>query len=371
MNRGVNLGNWLVLEKWMSPELFAGTSAEDETYLCRQLDETARRERFKVHRDSWISGRDFSYLAARGLDLVRLPVPYWVFGDHEPLVGCIEYVDKAFGWAERYGIKILVDLHTVPDSQNGFDGGALCGVCKWHQQPDKVEVALEVLERLAARYRGREGLWGIEVVNEPISPELWVLLDVPRRYPAVDKEHAEGSEGVPTEFLKDYYRRAYARIRAQAEDIRVVFHDGFRDEWYGFFTEPDFTNIAVDTHQYLLMHTVRTGDQGLDGYLDYIQHDLANKLQEMAAHLPVLVGEWCLDTSSKKANALSPPEKLEYYRNLWTAQSKAFVPATAWTYWAYKVLVDDPERDVWDLGKAVDLGYLPDNFAATATADRR
>jgi hypothetical protein len=31
MIRGVNLGNWLVLEKWMSPEPFAGTDAEDES----------------------------------------------------------------------------------------------------------------------------------------------------------------------------------------------------------------------------------------------------------------------------------------------------------------------------------------------------
>ena len=28
--KGVNLGNWLVLEKWMSSELFHGTEAEDE-----------------------------------------------------------------------------------------------------------------------------------------------------------------------------------------------------------------------------------------------------------------------------------------------------------------------------------------------------
>ena len=37
--RGVNLGNWLVLEKWMEPELFRGTTAEDETELCIQLGE--------------------------------------------------------------------------------------------------------------------------------------------------------------------------------------------------------------------------------------------------------------------------------------------------------------------------------------------
>ena len=34
---GVNLGNWLVLEKWMNPSLFAGVDAEDETDLCMRL----------------------------------------------------------------------------------------------------------------------------------------------------------------------------------------------------------------------------------------------------------------------------------------------------------------------------------------------
>ena len=32
--RGVNLGGWLVLEKWMTPSLFAGVQAEDETSWC-------------------------------------------------------------------------------------------------------------------------------------------------------------------------------------------------------------------------------------------------------------------------------------------------------------------------------------------------
>jgi glucan 1,3-beta-glucosidase len=285
MNRGVNLGNWLVLEKWMNPELFAGTSAEDETYLCQELSDDVKLDRYKMHRDSWISDRDFAYLAARGLDLVRLPVPYFVFGCYEPFVGCIDYVDKAFRWAEQYQIKILLDLHTVPDSQNGFDAG-ICGVCKWHKNPEYVDVALEVLEQLAIRYRQSESLWGIEAINEPISPELWDLLDVATRYPAVDKEYAKGSEGVPTDFLRDYYRRAYERIRAHSEDVRIVFHDGFRDGWYDFFTEPDFTNITVDTHQYLRMHTVLTGDQDLDGYLSYIRSDLSAKVQEMSSYFP-------------------------------------------------------------------------------------
>jgi glucan 1,3-beta-glucosidase len=45
IGKSVNLGNWLVLEKWMSPALFASTNAEDEIYLCMDLDEKVRHER--------------------------------------------------------------------------------------------------------------------------------------------------------------------------------------------------------------------------------------------------------------------------------------------------------------------------------------
>lgn len=40
--KGVNLGGWLLLERWMSPSLFAGTDAVDEYTLmqagCSQED---------------------------------------------------------------------------------------------------------------------------------------------------------------------------------------------------------------------------------------------------------------------------------------------------------------------------------------------
>ncbi len=51
----------------------------------------------------------------------------------------------------------MIDLHTVPESQNGFDNGGLTGVCKWAQNTDLVEYTLNVLERLARRYQRRTG----------------------------------------------------------------------------------------------------------------------------------------------------------------------------------------------------------------------
>jgi glucan 1,3-beta-glucosidase len=364
MMTGVNLGNWLVLEKWMSPELFDGTSAEDEVHLWRELSETAARERFKVHRDSWVADRDFVYLAANGIELIRIPVPFFIFGDVPPYIGCIEYLDKAFEWAQRHGQKILIDLHTVPGSQNGFDNGGICGVCTFHKKPENVEFALTVLERLAARYRDHPSLWGVQVLNEPISQELWDAIDIPTRYPAVDPEEAAGSEPVPTEFLKRFYRDAYARIRAAAPDATVVFHDGFRiEEWKGFFTEPDFENVVLDTHLYLMTLTWSAGDHSLDDYLAFIADRFAGDVREAARDVPVMIGEWCLDTAATEATVLSGEERRSYFRQIADAQLRAWEPAVAWTYWSYKLHTEDPKHDPWDMGRAIELRWLPEGLA--------
>lgn len=211
--KGVNLGNWLVLEKWMSPSLFEGTTAEDEYYLPTQLSREVYEARIKIHRSEYITERDFTRIKSMGMDAVRIPVPYFIFGDREPFIGCIEELDKAFCWAEKYGLQILIDLHTAPDSQNGFDNGGISGVCKWSQQPDEVEFELTVLERLAERYGKREGLWGIEVLNEPVLEDMWESMKVTERYPAADPEKAKGTKPNTMEFVRDFYLRAYDRIR--------------------------------------------------------------------------------------------------------------------------------------------------------------
>jgi glucan 1,3-beta-glucosidase len=45
---GVSLGGWLVLEKWMTPSLFAGLDATDETSFCVELGAEAE-ERLSRH----------------------------------------------------------------------------------------------------------------------------------------------------------------------------------------------------------------------------------------------------------------------------------------------------------------------------------
>lgn len=224
---GVNLGNWLVLEKWMQPFLFEENCAEDEVWLNRKVPAKKLRPLMKKHRDTYIEEADFAKIAAHGINAVRLPVPYFVFGDRKPYSGCIEYVDQAMDYAEKYGLKVLIDLHTVPGGQNSYDNGGITGVCKWHRNPKEVAYVLYVLERLGKRYGHRKGLLGIEVLNEPIS--FRVYLFAPSRKQALDQGEAIGSSHVPMRFLKTFYKEAYETLRAvMAPEKLIVFHDGFR-----------------------------------------------------------------------------------------------------------------------------------------------
>ena len=102
MMKGVNLGGWLVLEKWIAPALFAGVEAEDETYLCKELGRERATERLTAFRDTFIGRRDFAEIADKGFQAVRIPIPFFLFDDVGPYIHCYEYVDKAFEWAEEW-----------------------------------------------------------------------------------------------------------------------------------------------------------------------------------------------------------------------------------------------------------------------------
>lgn len=381
--KGVNLGNWLVLEKWMSPELFAGTTAEDEYYLPTQLDRSVYEARMRQHRAEYITERDFVTMRAIGLNAVRIPVPYFIFGDRPPFLGCIEELDHAFDWAERYGLKILIDLHTAPDSQNGFDNGGICGVCKFFQEPEEIEFVYTVLERLAERYGKREGLWGIEILNEPVSPAMWE--NVTQRYKPVEPLKAKGSRGYEASELKEFYLTAYDRLRKSLPVEKVVvFHDGFDIKlWKDFMRDKErYQNVVLDTHQYLMMAEMFGAEQSLEGYQKFVEEHWAADIVEMSEYFPVICGEWCLfnslacgrDTKGGQSvlngemetitATISDEEKKEIYRELDAIQKAAWDKGAGYFYWSYKLLIDTVRTDdwkgwdAWDLGRCVDFGWF-------------
>jgi glucan 1,3-beta-glucosidase len=359
--RGVNLGGWLVLEKWMTPSLFVGLNATDETTYCVELGAQAE-PRLKQHWNTFITRDDFAWIAATGINAVRIPLGHWIFGADYPyhrsygevahpfVTGGIDILDRAFDWAEELGLLIILDLHAAPGCQNGFDNGGIKDVCEWHTQPEYLEHSLRVLEQLAKRYHQRPSLHAIEVLNEP----RW---------------------DIDTQLLKQYTTAAYQRIRnfCSPEQVAVVFHDGFRSfhEYTGFLTPPSFNNVLFDIHRYQCFDR-KDIDTDIYGHIEKSVVAWKNEadalIQDRGAS--TIVGEWSLGLDLKVVSlwangpfnhALEDLDDFQLsvaYRGYAAAQLATFEKYLGWFFWSYK----SETTPAWCFRECVQRGWLPERF---------
>ena len=72
----------------------------------------------------------------------------------EPYIqGQLPYLDKAVDWACRYGLKVIVDLHGAPGSQNGFgSSGRVVDDPKWHTESGVVARMNDIIRKLASKF---------------------------------------------------------------------------------------------------------------------------------------------------------------------------------------------------------------------------
>lgn len=359
--RGVNLGGWLLLEKWMAPSLFEGMEATDETTWCAELGPAAPA-RLKAHWERFITRDDFEWLAKAGINTVRIPVGHWIFGPPYPyhpkygenpfpfVEGGIDMLDRAFEWAEALGIFVIIDLHAAPGCQNGFDNGGIKDVCEWHTQEEYIAFSVEVLSRLAERYAASPVLYGIEVLNEP----RW---------------------DVPTDILKSYYLAAYQAIREHCppERVAVIFHDGFRShrEYLGFMQPPEYQNVIFDIHRYQCFDRADL-DMDIHGHLRKTEDQWRQEAEDIRQELklPAIVGEWSLGLNLEVVSlwadgpfdyALQHLDRFQQdvaYRAFGAVQLLTFERYRGWFFWSYRT-ESAPE---WCFRDCVERGWLPPRF---------
>jgi glucan 1,3-beta-glucosidase len=314
---GVNLGGWLVLEPWLTPSLFDGVQAEDEHSWCVELG-TARHARLDHHRKTFITDDDFKVMAEQGIDAVRIPVGYWIFADTEPYVGGIKYLDQAVHAAATRNIKVLIDLHGAPGSQNGWDHSGQRGAITWHLNPSYVSQTVDVLGKLAERYGDEPKVWGIEVLNEP----HW---------------------DIPKDVLATFYEAAYKEIHGKAPRLAVVISDSFRPWlWADVLSGPEFDKVVLDSHLY---QCFSAEDQALDitGHIKKAQTEWRETINEVQQTRPMIIGEWSIALE----NYQSVTDKQLYA----AAQLDVFAQAAGEFYWTYKKEVKDDWH--WAYAKAV------------------
>lgn len=326
---GVNLGGWLILEKWITPSLFGGMDAEDEYTFCERAT-TEQLKKLKRFRDTFITQQDFTWLAEHGIEAVRLPVGYWLFGDAEPYLSTVQYVDKAFQWAEAAGIQILLDLHGAPGSQNGNDHSGRIGDTGWHHEKANPTRTLEVIDKLARRYAAEPALLGISLLNEP------------------DKI-------IPKAVLLDYYQKAYKIIRAICgDDIWVVFNDGYAaSQWRQELPQNKFTNVYIDFHHYQVFSPT---DKRYAPWIQLLRtrFQLPLLIARFRRYHPVVVGEWSLALGSGHLSHRSPAAKDRIALQYGKLQRRAYTKTAASFFWTYKT----EDVRLWSLRDCIEQKLL-------------
>ena len=87
LKKGINLGGWLS--------------------QCEYTNE---------HYDSFIHENDIKNISEMGFDHIRVPFDYELIetDDGNPILENYKYFDNCIEWAEKYGLKVILDMHKAP-----------------------------------------------------------------------------------------------------------------------------------------------------------------------------------------------------------------------------------------------------------------
>ncbi|TLS22979.1 uncharacterized protein PpBr36_06107 [Pyricularia pennisetigena] len=389
--RGVNLGGWLSIEPFITADLYdwdARTGIIDEWTLCSRLG-SACPAFLEKHYSSFVNEQTFKDIQAAGLDHIRIPFSYWAVQtyDGDPYVfrTSWRYLLRAIEWARKYGLRVNLDLHGLPGSQNGWNHSGRQGEIGWLNGTDgalNAQRSLDIHDRLSkffAQDRYRNIITHYGLANEPKMTAL------------------------RAQDVVDWTSKAYDLVRKNGvKDAIVVFGDGFMGlyKWQGQLTGYG-NGLALDVHQYVIFNSeqiafnhTRKIEYACDGWTKQTQESM----NTATGFGPTLIAEWSqADTDCAKhltnvgwgnrwtgtyrsgdpsSEALSPrcPTKdsrcecgtanadasrysdtyKTFLRTFAEAQMHSFEKGWGWFYWTWEA-----SHAQWSYKKGLAAGILP------------
>ncbi|KAJ2553453.1 glucan exo-1,3-beta-glucosidase [Coemansia sp. RSA 1933] len=237
--RGVNIGGVFLIEPFIRPSLFdqfllthnVTDAPIDEWTFSAALGKAEAKRQLEQHWDTFVTREHLETMAQYGINWIRIPIGYWTFNvtEEEPFVdGQIPYIERILGWAREIGLKVELDLHGAPGSQNGFDNSGRRGEPRWLLDRKNVERTLDALEKMTRLgMEWEDVVYGIQILNEP-SRWKW-----------------------PVDDIRRFYNEAYDMVRGITDEMYFMIHDTFLgpNEW-SELTSSNWTNALMDTHLY-------------------------------------------------------------------------------------------------------------------------
>ncbi|WOO43347.1 glycoside hydrolase family 5 protein [Rubellicoccus peritrichatus] len=318
--RGVNLGNWFLIESWM---LGIGDIPDQHTFfsiLDVRFGAEKREELINLYRSNWITARDFKLIQGFGMNTVRLPFHYSMLIDKTEPESYREngfaWLDHAISLARANNLYVILDLHGAPGGQSvdqptgKIDSNELWDSAKYQ------DMTVNIWEELALRYMDEPAIAAYDILNEP---------------------YGEGPRSGIEDILKNLCERIYHTIRATGDE-HVILFPGTQEGifFYDSPTEMNAHNLGFTEHFYPgIFHA----EPSIEGHARFISDHLTGRhelLQTWKA--PFLVGEF-----NVVFNHTGGDRMMRHYWDLYESYGWAA------TMWSYKLIKDKPgvEDDNW------------------------
>lgn len=404
--RGVNLGGWLEIEPFITPSFFSNYTASenivDEWTLSTRLGPDGAASVIEKHYATFVTRQTFVDIRTAGFDHVRLCFSYWAVTTYpgDPYVPLISwrYLLRSIEWARQNGLRVNLDLHAAPGSQNGNNHSGRQGPIGWLNGTDGTmngDRTLTIHTQLSAffaqpRYANIITLYGI--LNEP----RMVDLDVPT--------------------VLNWTSSAIEIIRrpgGMPKDTILVISDGFLalPAWQGVLSSYQ-PNLLLDAHQYVVFNAAQL-NLNHTAKLDFACNGWAQ--QTSASMNPdsgfgtFLCGEWSqadtdcatylnnvgagtrwegtLNTTFPATNVLRPtcpsqpcscvdantdsasysPAYKKWLLMFAQAQMRSFEEGWGWFYWTWKVEDGASAATQWSYEAGLKAGIMPRSVAGSTS----
>ncbi len=306
--KGVNTGNWLMLEMWMLN--YAGKGIEDQHEFIETLEHRFGKEKAEelmdTYRSHWMKEGDFDIIKSFGMNTIRLPFDYKLLmnSDTKPFKlkrDAWEWLDLTIKIAKEKGLYVILDMHGAPGRQSGMDHSGRVGYNKLWSNKSFQDQTAWLWKQISNRYKNESTIAAYDLLNEP-----W---------------------GSSEKNLKKIILKCYKEIRKNNDDHLVIFpgHTSGID-FYQNIKSVELRNVIYTMHFY-------PGFFGWGSATPYIHAEfllegLPNWVAKMEEfNSPLLIGEFNVVLKGAGGGEMMR-RYYDFYESLhWPA-----------TMWSYKVL---------------------------------
>ena len=299
--RGLNLGSWLLMEKWMCP-LDSGPLPDNYSVLTNldyRCGVTVEQALIRSYQANWITVNDLNNLTNGGYNCLRVPV-WWANFFSMTNTTSAGWRTDAFSQLDWLvtnctvrGIYLVMDMHGVIGGQSlSQDCGQQNLNAYWTNALDQAQTAW-LWTQIATHYFGNGTIAGYDLINEPV--------------------------GAPNpSAVWSAYDSLYHAIRAVDPQHLIIMEGAFGSWNWSMLPNPAtycWANVAYSMHEYQYGGTAAEIEAGSGNQVtDFNNH--------ISWNVPAYIGEW----NDMGAGAAV----YDYSTNAYDQAGMS------WTMWAYK-----------------------------------